>query len=488
MTNIFLSVFEISVSVSVIVMIQILLTPFLNKRYSAKWKYWIWIFLAVRLLIPFGRADGQYMIGQWLQEKDHTDITQEQEAVPGQIIVEIPTQMTAPIAIQSEKSDISITLLDIAAYVWLFGSLAILALYLISYSHYRSQMIKKGNVIENADILQQISELKRELHIKDAVRVVEYSEAASPMIIGLFKPVLVLPETQYRSEEMFFILKHELVRLKRKDVFFKLLFAAAHAVHWFNPLIWLMQKEAAVDMELSCVERVMQGTGYAVKKAYTETLLSMLYRQCAKRTFLSTQFYGGKRIMKKRFKNILVKKEKKNGIYVLICAVLLTFCFGTLVGCTTAKENSKNIPEQPEKEEYGHDENNNEDSTPLSSDDGGDDTEIPQNGQIHGYITKYDSGSVTVDRQLWITAGSAEWKPEYDEDAGFEVVDAEGEDITYSLSEDGTYSVLENHQGPVKELTRTEFENYLQEMDAPVLWSMELEDGKIKSCTEQYRP
>lgn len=132
------------------------------------------------------------MIDQWLHaeknaaaenkataetEKDHIDITQEQEAVPGQIIVEIPTQMTAPIAIQSEKSDISITLLDIAAYVWLLGSLTILILYLISYLHYRSRMIKKGNVIENADILQQISELKRELHIKDTVRVVEYSEA-----------------------------------------------------------------------------------------------------------------------------------------------------------------------------------------------------------------------------------------------------------------------------------------------------------------------
>lgn len=241
-------------------------------------------------------------------------------------------------------------------------------------------------------------------------------------------------------------------------------------------------------MELSCDERVMQGTGYAMRKAYTEALLSTFHRQCAKKTVLSTQFYGGKKIMKKRFKNILTQKEKKNGIAVLICAVLLTLCFGTLVGCTTANENFKNIPEQPEKEEYGHDENNNEDSTPLSSDDGGDDTETPQNGQIHGFITKFDSGSVTVDRQLWITAGSAEWKTEYDEDAGFEVVDAEGEDITYSLSEDGTYSVLENHQGPVKELTRAEFENYLQEMDYPVLWSMELEDGKIKICTEQYRP
>ncbi len=35
----------------------IALTPFINKRYAAKWKYWIWLFLAVRLLLPFSGTD-----------------------------------------------------------------------------------------------------------------------------------------------------------------------------------------------------------------------------------------------------------------------------------------------------------------------------------------------------------------------------------------------------------------------------------------------
>ena len=123
------------------------------------------------------------------------------------------------------------------------------------------------------------------------------------MIIGFFKPVLVLPKERYSPEELFFILKHELVHLKREDIYFKLLFVTASAVHWFNPFIWIMQKEAAVDMELSCDKRVTQGASYAEWKAYTETLLSMLHKRCDRRTILSTQFYGGTKIMKKRFKN-----------------------------------------------------------------------------------------------------------------------------------------------------------------------------------------
>lgn len=57
MTDIFLVVLETTLSTSVIIVILLLLTPLLNRRYAAKWNYWIWIFLALRLLIPFSFND-----------------------------------------------------------------------------------------------------------------------------------------------------------------------------------------------------------------------------------------------------------------------------------------------------------------------------------------------------------------------------------------------------------------------------------------------
>ena len=101
-----------------------------------------------------------------------------------------------------------------------------------------------------------------------------------------------------------------------------------------------MQKEAVIDMELSCDERVIQGTSFALRKAYTETLLSMLHKQCVRKTVLSTQFYGGTKIMKKRFKNILIRNRKKNGISILVCAAVLSITLGMLVGCSVTKENT----------------------------------------------------------------------------------------------------------------------------------------------------
>ena len=372
MRNIFLSILGISVSIGLIVIGLIFLTPFLNKRYAAKWKYLIWIFLALRLLIPFSGANGQEVMDRMSLLKVGTNSESEENdannpidtAMPYRgIVVEIPAQMTTPIKASSENSTADITMLDIMTLVWIIGSLIFIFVHLISYSHYKRQVLKNGKMIKETRILSQIFRLKRELHISRTVCVMEYDEAESPMIIGFIKPVLVLPKEQYNSEDLFFILKHELVHFKRGDVYLKLLFVTANAVHWFNPIIWIMQKEAVIDMELSCDERVTQGTSFELRKAYTETLLSMLHKQCVRKTVLSTQFYGGKKIMKKRFKNILIRNRKKNGISILICAVVLSITLGMLVGCSVTKENT-------EKENIENEDTANEDMGNVSEPSG----------------------------------------------------------------------------------------------------------------------
>lgn len=348
MTDLFLSYAAISLSVGLLVLVLILLAPFLNRRYAAKWKYFIWIFLAVRLVVPLGGGNGQLIADALSQTKGQAGAENEETlaaAAYRPIMVELPEQMITPIPVQnalrSGEEDLEITILDIVIFVWLAGCLIFAAVHLISYFHYKRQVTTAGRLIEDIDLFRQVSELKRELHISRSIRVIEYREAGSPMIMGFLKPVLVLPEEQYSPVELCFILKHELVHFKRGDVYLKLLFVTANAVHWFNPLIWILQREAVVDMELSCDERVTRGAGLAERKAYTEALLSTLHKRCARKNGLSTQFYGGKRIMKMRFQNIL-KNGKKNGSFLLVCSIALTICLGMLVGCSITKADPPN--------------------------------------------------------------------------------------------------------------------------------------------------
>lgn len=354
-TSIFLSFFESSISVSLIIVLLLLLAPLLNRRYAAKWKYRIWIVLALRLIIPIGGNDGQPHTG--IQPQEETLTSSESVQTPSdvltdgaarrRVILELPAQIAAPVSAQPEKAGGNISVLDIIAWVWMAVSLLFLSVHLISYFLLKHRILNRGRIVRERDILCLLLKLKRELHVRSRVTIVEYAGAASPMMIGFFNRLLVLPEEQYSvgetysREEYYFILKHELSHLKRGDTWFKLLFVAANAAHWFNPLVWIMRKEAAFDMELSCDERVTQGMDFDARKAYTETLLFALYKQKAKETALSTGFYGGRHIMKRRFQNILGKTAKKNGAAVLICTVILTVGLGTLVGCSIPKENAE---------------------------------------------------------------------------------------------------------------------------------------------------
>ncbi len=346
-TSLFLLFLEVSLSTSLIVLILAGLSPLLNKRYAAKWKRLIWLFLAVQLLLPVQGPAAETIAGLAAQigamraaqqQKAPADIEGSHTAPYRRIVVEIPEEMTTPVIAQSVNGEDAVTVLDIVAYIWAAGALAVCFFHLFSYLHYERTVKKDGIPVKKGIIREQLAVLSQELQIKRNVPAIVYSRAGSPMILGIIRPVLVLPKAKYSEEELFFIVRHELCHLKQHDVSFKLLLMAAGALHWFNPFIWIMRKEAVVDIELSCDERVIQGMRYADRKAYTETLFSMIHCRNGKKTVLSTQLYGGKQIMKKRFQNILRKGRKKDGAVVLACAMLLTIALGTMIGCSLAEE------------------------------------------------------------------------------------------------------------------------------------------------------
>ena len=348
-TNLFLNVIAISLSTSLIIIFLLIFAPFLNKRYAIKWKYLIWVVIAVRLIIPFNMdiPFPQILFDVPTEITVPIDTNNENDTQTILPIEQKPIQTNNENALkaptQRKQKTVKITLLDIIAYLWLTGCLLLLSVHIFSFLHYKRQIAKKGIIVKERYILQQIYKLSGKLRIKSNIRILRYEDAESPMVIGFLKPMLVLPNCDYSKEELFFVLKHELIHIKRHDIYFKLLFVIANALHWFNPLIYIMQKEAVVDMELSCDEKVILKTAFAVRKAYTETLLSTFNKQHKKGVFLTTQFYGGKEIMKKRFKNILTKSPKKNGLLLCICAICITIISGMLIGCS-AKKNE--LPEE----------------------------------------------------------------------------------------------------------------------------------------------
>lgn len=347
MDGLFLNILSVSLTTSAVILVVIMLGSLINKRYAAKWKYWLWIVLALRLIVPFnyrlpdvqlqiqipaevGTMEMSDVLGLETPDAEEPFWESQTPGIPeaGSQDFNIPSgQEDSP-----EETWVSITLMQALGYIWIAGTVLLLLWQITGFFYYKHSILKRGRQVKNPVLLEQLSELSRELGVRRNITFMVYKGADSPMVIGLWNPVLVLPKEKYTQNESYYILRHELIHMKRRDVLIKFLLLLARDLHWFNPIIYLMHREAVVDMELACDEAVVKGRSFKQREAYTETLLSTLHSWNHKGALLTTQFSGGKQVMKKRFRNILSKSNKKNGIILLAVILVMTAIIGTTVG------------------------------------------------------------------------------------------------------------------------------------------------------------
>ena len=100
----------------------------------------------------------------------------------------------------------------------------------------------------------------------------------TPMTLGLLRPVIVLPP-EVPEADLPLILRHELCHIRRRDLWYKGLMLLANAVHWFNPLVWLLRRQGETDLELTCDDAVAAGLSGGDRRAYGEALLADLGRR-----------------------------------------------------------------------------------------------------------------------------------------------------------------------------------------------------------------
>lgn len=180
-----------------------------------------------------------------------------------------------------------------------------------------------------------ISAWLEENRLRRTVRVRVSDRITSPLTYGLVRPVILLPKELDPEDELRlpYVLSHELIHIRRFDVAWKALLAAAACIHWFNPLVWLMLVLANRDLELSCDAQVLRRAGRDVRADYARTLISLEERR-SHFTPLSSSF--ARNALEERI--IAIMKNKKVTIaaaavaLVLVGAVAAVFATGALSG------------------------------------------------------------------------------------------------------------------------------------------------------------
>ena len=89
-------------------------------------------------------------------------------------------------------------------------------------------------------------------HFTKPIKIAIIDKRISPAVIGLFNPVLILPDTKYfTNEEMEYICMHEISHFKQRHLWISLLMEIICCIHWWNPLIKYLKKDYMLFLELS---------------------------------------------------------------------------------------------------------------------------------------------------------------------------------------------------------------------------------------------
>ena len=325
MGNLFQTIVLNSLNMTLVALLLMIILRALKNIQSPKIRYYSWLIVLLGFLIPVRFSFGYTLF--------HVSNASETPAV---------TIGAGTTVIKAAEAGLSWnTIMAILFVIWLLGVVVYASVSVIRFFRWKRTILRLSKPSPYYDAF--VSTFAEEMEI-GPVEVRISDAVSSPMMIGLFKPTILLPIRHYEYDELRLIIKHELTHYLHKDLWFKLLLILCRAVHWFNPFMVLFARSIEQECEYYCDMSVMENEPEKMRKVYCNSIVNTLADQVRRngremRPVLATSFYSPKSGLKHRFSMVLRGKTRKV-IGVLILAGMLTVVSGFVLGEKSGKEAS----------------------------------------------------------------------------------------------------------------------------------------------------
>lgn len=345
MKNYIIMLTTYSALLSVIILLYIAITPILSKRYSAKGLYYSWLIIVKGLIVPYWPKVSVPAVDINVKVPTGAILTKSLLTVPA-TTADTVTQVSNSTPLNN--TDLRPVLANtqwwqFIAIIWITGVTVFLFTHCLKHYRLVKMVDRWSEDIKDEQVLALMESIKEDLGISGHISLHLCQNIGSPMMIGVFKPRILLPGTAISQGELRFILKHELVHYKRKDLWYKYLLLLATALHWFNPVVYLMVKVVNVQCELSCDAEVVRNFNMNTRYQYCETIAGLLESQSKMKTALSANFYGGKNSMKNRFLSILDTRKKKVGLFIICATLIITAGVGIVCAAVNPDSTTRGL-------------------------------------------------------------------------------------------------------------------------------------------------
>ena len=260
-------------------------------RYGSKWRCWAWLALCLRLAVPLPLMPQSERRAPIQMDLPPAAVTSPAPVVPGGAPGSAPApEPKEPAASAPEASsspDVqppararrpSLSSAQIALGVWLLGAAAFLAWTGAAHLRFLRWLRRWAAPVTGGEAIAAFNQLGNRLGLDRRPRLLVCQGLKAPMLAGLLRPAILLPQEGVSGETLGFSLLHELTHYRRRDVWLKTLALWVNALHWFNPLMWYMVRLVERDIELACDEDALRSLPKSDFAAYGQTILDAVAR------------------------------------------------------------------------------------------------------------------------------------------------------------------------------------------------------------------
>lgn len=299
----------------------------LKDKFSPRWQYAVWAVLALRILIP--AYTGKYYVllplPLWVET---AKVMVEPHWASAYTNVYEATQVTSPIP---WLTGAPVSLSDWLFLLYVVGVVVTLLWYLLSWLRL-CLLLRQGTPVP-ADVQEQIERIGKTYACKTC-RAIELPGLPSPMVCGVFRPVLALPKGKALDDH---VILHELLHLNYKDALQNVFWCFCRTLHWCNPIVRLLLNRVGNDMESLCDQRVLERLRGEDRRNYGISLLAMANDKYPRAVGTTSLSNGGKNIAQ-RIEAIVRFKRYPRGMALASVCVVVVLAASCLVGMVDKEE------------------------------------------------------------------------------------------------------------------------------------------------------
>lgn len=338
MNTAFITVLLMSATGILLLLCLALLRPLTTKKLTATWHYRMYILVVLFLLVPVGIVGDNLFsnipstTNQGLPNVpvilNDMITVQQTDILPPQTGQALPqTDSTAVRSAAPVRAAFILkTVLSFLPLIWLVGVFGFIILYGIQFVRFRRKIMRTSLQIDDTGTLLTLKNSMTEMDIKGEPRLLSNNIIKTPMLVGLFKTFLILPEVEMSERELKVIFKHELTHFKRRDLWVKALALVANAIHWFNPAAYRLTKNIDTFCELSCDEQVVSDMNMEERQFYGETILNVLYRVVNQHSGMYATLAESKKGIERRLIHMMNVKNTSKRIVIISFVIAAALC------------------------------------------------------------------------------------------------------------------------------------------------------------------